>query len=90
MMDPKGMKFCQSCGMPLVTEGACGTEADGTRSKDYCSYCYQGGKFVSEMTMEEMIDFCAKPMAQANPGMSEEQAKEQMRQFFPMLLRWKK
>ncbi len=90
MMDPKEMKFCQSCGMPMTEEHIHGTEEDGTRSKDYCSYCYQGGKFVSEMTMEEMIDFCAKPMAASNPGMTEEQAKAQMRQFFPMLLRWKK
>ena len=41
------------------------------------------------MTMEEMIDFCAVTMAKANPGMSEEQAKAQMRTFFPKLLRWK-
>ena len=39
--------------------------------------------------MEEMIDFCAGPMAQANPGMTEEQARQQMRKFFPLLLRWK-
>ncbi len=89
-MDPKEMKFCQSCGMPMTSEHVHGTEADGTPSEDYCSYCYQSGKFVSEMTMEEMIDFCAKPMVESNPGMTEEQAKAQMRQFFPMLLRWKK
>lgn len=37
-----------------------------------------------------MIDFCAPMMAQANAGMTEEQAKAQMYRFFPMLLRWKK
>ena len=37
-----------------------------------------------------MIDFCAVSMAQANPGMTEEQAKEIMCQHFPTLLRWKK
>ena len=41
------------------------------------------------MTMEQMIDFCAVPMAKANPGMTEDDAKEQMRKFFPQLLRWK-
>ena len=29
-------------------------------------------------------------MAQSNPGMTQDQAKDQMRQFFPMLKRWKK
>ena len=42
------------------------------------------------MSMEEMIDFCAPMMAQSNPGMTQDQAKAQMRQFFPMLKRWKK
>ena len=86
----KDMKFCQSCGMPLLPGTELGTEADGSPSPDYCSYCYKGGKFKGEMTMEEMIDFCAPMMAQSNPGMTQDQAKDQMRQFFPMLKRWKK
>ena len=86
----KDMKFCQSCGMPLGPGAARGTEADGSPSADYCSYCYKDGKFAGEMTMDEMIDFCAPMMAQANPGMTEDQAKVQMHQFFPMLKRWKK
>ena len=86
----KDMKFCQSCGMPLGPDTAHGTEADGSPSADYCSYCYKDGKFAGEMTMDEMIDFCAPMMAQANPGMSEDQAKAQMHQFFPMLKRWRK
>lgn len=86
----KDMKFCQSCGMPLGPDTALGTEADGSPSADYCSYCYKDGKFAGEMTMEEMIDFCAPMMVQSNPGMTEEQAKAQMHQFFPMLKRWKK
>ena len=90
MEDYKSMRFCQSCGMPLAAGTPLGTEADGTENEDYCSYCYKDGKFTGEMTMEEMIDFCAPMMVQANPGMTEEQAKAQMHQFFPMLKRWKK
>ena len=86
----KDMKFCQSCGMPLGPGAARGTESDGSPSDDYCSYCYKDGKFAGEMTMDEMINFCAPMMAQANPGMSEDQAKAQMHQFFPMLKRWKR
>ena len=90
MENYKDMKFCQSCGMPLGPGTAPGTEADGSPSADYCSYCYKDGQFVGEMTMEEMIDFCAPMMAQANSGMTQEQAKAQMHQFFPLLKRWKK
>ena len=89
-MDFANMKFCQSCGMPLTPGVELGTEADGAHNPDYCSYCYKGGRFAGEMTMEEMIDFCTPMMVQANPGMTEEQAKAQMHQFFPMLKRWRK
>ena len=89
-MDFKNMRFCQSCGMPLTPGVELGTEADGAENPDYCGYCYKEGRFTGEMTMEEMIDFCAPMMVQANPGMTAEQAKAQMHQFFPMLKRWKK
>ena len=66
------------------------TERDGTPSPHYCKYCYQNGAFTGDMTMEQMIDFCVPMTVQANPGMTEEQARAQMRRFFPMLLRWRK
>ena len=85
-MEATNQKFCQSCGMPM--EGAqYGTEADGSKSADYCSYCYENGKFTADVTMEQMIDFCAKPMTDST-GMSEAEAKAQMAAFFPMLKRW--
>ena len=82
--------FCQSCGMPMDDPALRGTERDGSPSPHYCRYCYQDGAFTGEMTMEEMIDFCAPIIVRENPAMTEEQAKAQMRQFFPMLLRWRK
>lgn len=85
-MEMKEQSFCQSCGMPM--EGAeYGTEADGGKSADYCSYCYKDGKFCADVTMEQMIDFCAAPMAEA-AGMSAEEAKARMAAFFPLLKRW--
>ena len=41
-------KFCQSCGMPMKKdpEGG-GTNADGDKSQDYCSYCFVNGAFTS-------------------------------------------
>ncbi len=56
MFKPKG-PFCQSCGMPLSKDcKGGGSEADGKLSKDYCSYCYQAGKFTEpDITVEEMV-----------------------------------
>ena len=87
------MKFCQSCGMPLNAENL-GTNADGSKNEDYCMYCYQNGKFTNDCTMDEMIEFCAQFVDEVNKNMEKPMTKEEykamMRQYFPMLKRWKK
>lgn len=83
------MKFCQSCGMPVSNE-VYGTNKDGTANEDYCKYCYAGGMFTADCTMEEMIEFCVPHMTSANEGMSPETARSQMNQYFPRLKRWRK
>jgi hypothetical protein len=52
---------CQSCGMPLAKDPfGGGTYSDGTKSHTYCSYCYEGGRFIRpEMTVGDMKAFCA-------------------------------
>ena len=86
-------KFCQSCGMPLNAENL-GTNADGSKNEDYCMYCYQNGKFTNDCTMDEMIEFCAQFVDEVNKNMpkpmTKEEYKDMMRQYFPMLKRWKK
>lgn len=82
-------KFCQSCGMPL-SEGVLGTNADGSKNEDYCSYCYKDGKFIADCSMDEMIEFCVGVMTKENPKLDPSDARKQMQQFFPQLKRWKK
>ena len=85
-------KFCQSCGMPL-TEEMLGTNADGSKNGDYCSYCYKEGAFTNDCTMDEMIDHCAQFVDEVNKmmpqPMTKEEYKQMMRGFFPMLKRWR-
>ena len=52
----RAYKNCQSCGMPLSKDPqGGGTEANGAKSKMFCSHCYQNGKFVlPNITMEQM------------------------------------
>jgi len=49
-------KNCQSCGMPLKKdEKGGGTNADGSKSKMYCSHCYENGKFtMPDITVDQM------------------------------------
>ena len=83
-------RYCQSCGMPMGEGDAMyGTEKDGSKSADYCSYCYQKGAFTSECSMEEMIDFCVKPMVENVPGMTEAMARDILNKSFPSFKRWK-
>ena len=89
-MNLENQKFCQSCGMPMgETDELYGTHADGGKSEDYCKYCYENGAFTFDGSLEEMIEICIPPMVQSNKGMTEEQARQMMRQFLPMLKRWK-
>lgn len=78
-------KFCQSCGMPL-SEEVLGKNLDGSKSEDYCCYCYKDGEFTSDVTMEEMIEVCVPFEVEA--GMKEEDARKRMKEYFPTLKRW--
>ena len=87
-------QFCQSCGMPLTKNEDCGTNADGSINFDYCQYCYKDGKFLQDMTMDEMIEHCAQFVDEVNKNMpkpmTKEEYKQMMQGFFPMLKRWRK
>ena len=56
MLGPKG-PFCQSCGMPLSRDQlGGGTDADGSPSTEYCSHCYQSGRFTEpSISVDEMM-----------------------------------
>lgn len=84
-------KYCQCCCMPMGdTDDLYGTNEDGSKSKDYCKYCYDNGKFTADCNMEEMIDFCVPHMVEAHKEMSKEEARKMMMDVFPHLKRWKK
>lgn len=82
-------KYCQSCGMPMGnTDELYGSEKDGSKSTDYCKYCYENGAFTFTGSMDEMIEICIPPMVKNNPNMTPDAARDMMRKFFPMLKRW--
>jgi len=86
--------------MPMGdTDEMYGTNADGSKNTDYCKYCFENGNLTQNCTMEQMIEICVPHMLDsADKGMdkedaqnlTEEKAREMMREFFPTLKRWKK
>lgn len=79
--------FCQSCGMPLNDSKMHGTEADGSTTEEFCTYCYQQGKYTQDVSMKEMVDICVPHLVQS--GMEEEKARQLMTSTLPNLSRWK-
>lgn len=88
---PTGL--CQSCGMTLETDSDKGTEQDGSKSEEYCAFCYQQGKFSQDITMEELIELNLQALDEWNKDsglhLTEEEARTQLREFLPTLKRWR-
>ncbi|MCI9588084.1 MAG: helix-turn-helix domain-containing protein [Oscillospiraceae bacterium] len=78
---------CQSCGMPL-SDDILSHELDGTPNEDYCQWCYSDGAFVTDCTMEEMLETCVGIMS--GQGMPEAAAREHMTAILPKLSRWQR
>ena len=60
----KTYKNCQSCAMPLIKDPTGGgTNADGTKSAMYCSYCFEQGKFHNpDWTSSQVQEFVKEKM----------------------------
>lgn len=85
-------KCCQSCGMPLQKQEESGTNHDGSRNEEYCCYCFKGGAFTMDCTMEQMIEHCAQFVDEFNKDAEVAYTKEEviakMKTHFPTLKRW--
>ncbi|SFD88385.1 Putative zinc ribbon domain-containing protein [Chitinophaga sp. CF118] len=81
-------KICQSCSMPLDSIDILGTERDGSKSDQYCKYCYQGGAFTApNMSMSQMETLVKMQMEKKNmPSNIITMAVDSL----PNLKRWKK
>lgn len=81
--------YCQCCSMPIPDEEMHGTEADGSKSADFCKYCYDQGDFTAKgMTMDEFIEATA-PMEAKALGVSLDEAVSLMATLLPHLKRWR-
>jgi hypothetical protein len=73
--------------MPIV-EGYFGSEADGSPSPDYCTYCYQHGGFTApNQTVDGMVQSSIDFMT-SNLGYDRDEAARLSNEVIPALKRW--
>lgn len=75
--------------MPMEKSDDFGTNADGSKNREYCFHCFQKSKFLDEgITLQEKIDknvgFAIKM------GWNEKDARKMASEVLPTLKRWKK
>ena len=81
-------KFCQSCSMPIDNIEWRGTEKDGSKSNEYCQYCYVNGAFINpNMTIDEMKVIVKTQLEKMH---SPSRIIEKAVNTLPELKRWKK
>ena len=73
--------------MPLRQDGDLGTNADGSKNKDYCRFCFQAGKFTDAgITMEAKIEKMVAKAKEVN--IPEANARAMAHDILPTLKRW--
>ncbi|TFD96423.1 helix-turn-helix domain-containing protein [Dysgonomonas capnocytophagoides] len=88
------IRYCQSCGIPLRfdIEGYLGTNADKSRSDNFCRYCLKDGEYVDNIPMEEMVDIWIKYIDEYNECSGTNYTSEELRLILkkrlPTLKRW--
>jgi len=84
---------CQSCSMPLKKIDEFGLNADKTANTEYCQYCFSGGKFTHNRTIEEMVEanlrFLKEYNAESGTKFSEDEARVILKAHLATLKRWK-
>ncbi len=81
------MDICQSCSMPLRSDGDLGTNADSSKNQDYCHFCFKDGKFTDKgISMEQKIEKMVGMAKQMN--IPEDSARKMAKNILPTLKRW--
>jgi radical SAM superfamily enzyme len=79
--------LCQSCSMPIEIDHVKGSERDGSKSNEYCMYCYENGAFKEpNMTLGQMISVVESQMEKMNLPVNLIEASVNK---IPKLSRWK-
>jgi len=87
-MSTQAVPICQSCEMRIPESSKFGTNADGSKSDDYCCYCWKKGKFTNNMTLEQAIEDNIRFVLEHGEAKTEDEARAMLRESMPKLKRW--
>jgi hypothetical protein len=73
--------------MPLSNEEDKGTNADGTKTDEYCIHCFEAGDFKGYTTVEEAIADSVNYAKYA--GLTEAEMLAYAKENYPKLKRWR-
>ncbi|MCL2234283.1 MAG: helix-turn-helix domain-containing protein [Firmicutes bacterium] len=76
---------CQSCGRRFESLDDVGTNEDKTVSWDYCTPCFDDGKFYADCGLEEWVDICLQYLDDQS-----EEGRKSFREQLLTLKRWNK
>ncbi|MBS4786183.1 MAG: helix-turn-helix domain-containing protein [Clostridiales bacterium] len=79
--------YCQCCGMPLEEE-IISRETDGTPNREYCQWCYAGGRFQYD-DMESLLDYLVPVMSSRDPSQPPEKLRKLLESHLIQLKHWK-
>jgi len=66
-----------------------GTNADGSRSEEYCCYCWENGAFLEpNQTLEGAIESNIPYLIEYGMAKTEDEAREMLQETMPVLKRW--
>lgn len=84
---------CQSCVTILIKNSDKGTEIGGCQSEEYCTFCYQQGRFLQDFTIEELIEILVRHLDRWNQdngvNLTAQEARIELQKLLPTLKRWK-
>jgi hypothetical protein len=91
LMSNLALPICQSCEMRMPEPDKFGTNADGSRSDDYCCYCWKNGKFTDpNRTLEQAIEDNIRFVLEYKIAETEDEARAMLKESMPTLKRWAK
>ncbi|MDR0443335.1 MAG: zinc ribbon domain-containing protein [Treponema sp.] len=90
VMDVKNeVSICQSCEMPMDGPSKFGTNADGSKSDDYCVYCWKNGRFTEpNKTFVAAVEFNIPFVLKAGLAGTEDEARTMISASMSKLKRW--
>ncbi len=71
------MRSCRSCGMPISNDEEKGTDRGGSKSHDYCAFCYKDGEFQS--SYRDIVNYSLDHPGKQERRMTKEQAETKIK-----------